>query len=65
MFVYVVTGCDGGWIRMWLVCDCCRDFLHVCVCGFGVLFIHIETSGSSYLPLSHDDDVMLVGMEGA
>jgi len=38
----------------------------VCVyaCGFGVLFIHIETSGSSYLPLSHDDDVMLVGMKG-
>lgn len=39
-------------------------FIHVCVCGVAVLFIHIETSGNSYLPLSHDDDVMLVGMRG-
>lgn len=50
-----------GWcvIAVEISCMC------VCVCGFGVLFIHIETSGSSYLPLSHDDDVMLVGMKGA
>lgn len=54
----------GGWILIWLVCGRGRDFIRVCVCGVGVLFIHIETSGSSYLPLSHDNDVMLVGMRG-
>jgi len=65
MFVYVVTGWDGGMdTHMVGVWSRKRCHVCVCVCGVGVLFIHIETSGSSYQPLSHDDDVMLVGTRG-
>lgn len=70
MFVYAVTGCNGEMdthmVGVWSL-KRFHAYVFVCVyaCGFGVLFIHIETSGSSYLPLSHDDDVMLVGMKGA